>query len=120
MQRLDGSFSAPARSSSGCARRPSPLSAFASCSITTHRAPANFLYLLDATPSPLEQAHDLGLGERVEMKVEADNGGRGVGFHVDLVGLHRKHSEQIAVRMVALGRGPPTQPGPARLGACRP
>src|SRR4029078_10813672 len=108
MQRSDGSFSAPARSSSGCAWRPSPLSAFASCSITTLRAPANFLYFFDAPSSTLQQTHDRGLDERVEMKVEADNGGRGVGFHVDLVGFHRKHSEQIAMRMVRPRRAWPT------------
>src|SRR4249920_1937424 len=53
---------------------------------------------------PLEQAHDLGFRQRIEMQIEADNGSGGIVFHGELVGFHRKHREQIAVRMIALGR----------------
>ena len=51
------------------------------------------------------------------MQVEADNGGGRVSLHVDLVGLHRKHREQIAVRVVAFGRARPAITGRAEIGA---
>jgi hypothetical protein len=44
-------------------------------------------------PLPFEQAHDLGLGQSVEMQIEADNGSRGVGLHVELIGLYGEHRE---------------------------
>src|SRR5262245_13646649 len=53
---------------------------------------------------PLEQPHDLGFCQRIEMQVEADHGGRGVRLDVKLLGLHRKDREKITVRMVAFGR----------------
>src|SRR6266566_4399318 len=53
--------------------------------------------------SPLEQPHNLRLRQRIEMQVEADDRRRCIGLHVEIVGLHREHGEQIAVRMVALG-----------------
>src|SRR6185369_5261011 len=105
---------APARSSSGCARRPLPLSVFENCSIAPRRADSSEA----TTLSSLEQAHDLSFSERVEMQVEADNSGRGIGFHVDLVGLHRKHREQIAVRMVAFRRARPAITGHTEIRAC--
>src|SRR5438105_1643174 len=36
------------------------------------------------------------------MQIEADDRGRRVGLHVDLVGFHGKYREQIAVRMIAI------------------
>jgi len=51
-----------------------------------------------------EQSHDFGFRQRVEMQVEADDGGRGVGLHVKLLRLHRKNGEEITVRMIAFGR----------------
>jgi hypothetical protein len=52
---------------------------------------------------PLEQPHNLCLRQRIEMQVEADDRRRCVSVHVEFVGFHREHGEQIAVRMVALG-----------------
>ena len=56
--------------------------------------------------SPLEQPHNLRLRQRIEMQVEADDRRRCVGLHVELVGFHREHGEQIAVRMVAQTKRP--------------
>src|SRR6202034_1723820 len=69
------------------------------------------------SPSPLEQAHELGLGQRVEMQVKADDRRRSVGLDVELVGLHREHREQIAMRMVTLGRARTAIAGRAEIGA---
>jgi hypothetical protein len=52
------------------------------------------------------------------MQVEADNCSRGVRLNVDFVGFHRKHREQIAMRMVAFGRARPAVAGRAEIGAC--
>ena len=52
--------------------------------------------------SPLEQPHNLRLRQRIEMQVEAHDRRGSVGLYIELVGFHREHGEQIAVRMVAL------------------
>ena len=49
-----------------------------------------------------------------EMQIEADDGRRRVGFDVELVGLHGKHGEQVAVRMIALGRARAAMAGPPK------
>src|ERR1019366_6401543 len=74
---------------------------------------------LYAFSSPLEQPHDLGLCQSVEMQVEADHRCRGVGFHRQSVGAHGEHREQIAVRMVALRRARPAIAGRAEIRARR-
>jgi len=39
-------------------------------------------------------------------------------LYIELVGFHREHGEQIAVRMVALGWTRPAVAGHAEIGAC--
>jgi hypothetical protein len=51
------------------------------------------------------------------MQIEADHRGRGVRFHVEPVGFHREHGEQIAVRMIARGRAGAAIAGRAEIGA---
>src|SRR5580704_1700111 len=43
--------------------------------------------------STFVQAHDLRLGQGVEMQIEADDRRRGVGLHVELAGLYGEHRE---------------------------
>src|ERR1700722_3233310 len=68
--------------------------------------------------SPLKQPHNFGSRERIEMQIETDDGRRCVGLHLELVGLYGKHSEHIAVRMVALGRTGSAIAGCAIICAC--
>src|SRR6266540_1556072 len=53
--------------------------------------------------APVE-AHDLGLGQRVEMELKSDDGCRGVGRHLETVGPNCEHREQITVRVIARRR----------------
>src|SRR6185437_10473884 len=60
---------------------------------------------------------DLGLRQRMEMQVEADEGGRGAGVGAELGGVHRKQHEVIMVRGVALRRAWAAIAGGAEIGA---
>ena len=52
----------------------------------------------------LNLPRDRRFGERVEVELEADDGGRGVGGDRKGFFLHGEHGEDVAVRAVALGR----------------
>ena len=52
------------------------------------------------------------------MQIEADNRRRCVSLHIELVGFHGKHGEQIAVRMVARRRARTAISGHSEIGAC--
>src|SRR6266545_8141943 len=66
--------------------------------------------------APVE-AHDLGLGQRVEMELKSDDGCRGVGRHLETVGPNCEYREQITVRVIARRRARSAIPGGAEVGA---
>src|SRR6185312_4445582 len=53
---------------------------------------------------PLDLAGQRRLLDRVEVELEADDGGRGVSVHRQGILLHREQREDVAVRAMALGR----------------
>jgi hypothetical protein len=52
--------------------------------------------------SVLEQTHQVGLGERVEVELETHDGGRSIGADLEARRADGEDGEQIAVRMIAL------------------
>src|SRR5215472_2042645 len=69
--------------------------------------------------SSFVQPHDLGLGQRVEVEIEADNRRRRVGLHVELVRLYGEHGEQITVRVGPWRRARTAVAGRTEIGAGR-
>jgi len=68
--------------------------------------------------SPFIQAHDLRPRARIEMQIKADHRCRCIGRHVEPVDFYGEHSEQAAVRMVALWRARAAIARRAEIGAC--
>src|SRR6188474_1180080 len=68
-------------------------------------------------PLTRELGRERRLLDRIEVELEADDGGRGVGVDLQGVLLHGEHGEDVAVRAVALRRARAAITRRAEIGA---